>query len=67
MEISQSESTDKTNTGKCKQMHMDILQEILKNLRWLFLYSFLSSSCSKVAYEPRQANLCLRAFRHDKF
>ena len=32
MEISQSESTDKINTGK--QMHMDIWREILKNQRW---------------------------------
>ena len=34
MEISQSESTDKINTGKCKQMHMDIWREILKNQYW---------------------------------
>ena len=37
MEISQSESTNKINTGKCKQMHMDIWQEILKNQRRIFL------------------------------
>ena len=24
------------------------------------------TSCN-IVYEPRQANLCLRAFRHDKF
>ena len=34
MEISESESTDKINTVKCKQMHMDIWQETLKNQRW---------------------------------
>ena len=34
MEISQSESTDKINTDKSKQMHMDIWREILKNQRW---------------------------------
>ena len=44
MEISQSESTDKINIGKCKQMHMDIWREILKNQRSLFIYSILSSS-----------------------
>ena len=30
MEISQSESIDKINTGKCKHKHMDIWREILK-------------------------------------
>ena len=27
----------------------------------------ISYTYSNILYEPRQANLCLRAFRHDKF
>ena len=33
----------------------------------LCLHISMSNGCILVSCEPRQANLCLRAFRHDKF
>ena len=36
------------------------------HLRGLLWYSSSSRAIWSVIYEPRQANLCLRAFRHDK-
>ena len=33
----------------------------------IFVVSLARNMQTDLLYEPRQANLCLRAFRHDKF
>ena len=52
-----------TKLVSCKHDNSQ-LEEALNQL-WYFNFQFQRFGCG--TYEPRQANLCLRAFRHDKF
>ena len=54
--ISQDGSTDFVRSVKGVKKFVDIAVVLIT-----------SEVMSSQPYEPRQANLCLRAFRHDKF
>ena len=39
----------------------------VQKFRIIAVFFVRTSKIYQIVYEPRQANLCLRAFRHDKF